>query len=130
YPDVNNLERSSQTHVPNRFIKYLIHKYQAPIDYGTTWEETRYWHIADARGGIAHELGHSFGLTHVSNCYGNLMKQGHDHPKNFLTPTQIRSVHNNLTRTNLIQFVTEDSYYNVGLRISQSQTWTNKRRIY
>lgn len=132
-PSTTNLTRSSQTHNINRFLKYLYHKYKATEDYNTTWEETRYWHIGDARLGVGHELGHCFGLSHSpSGCDHNLMKADYapDQHFNFLTPTQIRTVHDNLTKTNLIQFVTEDSYYDVGLRITQNQTWTGKRRIY
>lgn len=133
-PDFTNLDRSSQTHVPNTYIRYLYHKYQTPIEYGTTWATTRSWYINDSRGAIAHELGHSFGLLdNMPNCANNLMRQngtGAGISKNFLTPPQIRTSHDNLTKTNLIQFVTEDSYYNVGLKITQNQTWMEKRRIY
>src|SRR5690606_15286101 len=134
-PSSTDLERSSRTMVPERYLKYIYHKYQAQIECGTTWEVTRNWFINDSRGAVAHELGHSFSLSHTpSNCWNNLMRSGsgtasYDR-RNFLTPTQIRTVHDKLTNTNLIQFVTEDSYYDVGLRITQNQTWTGKRRIY
>ncbi|WP_314243391.1 hypothetical protein [Empedobacter tilapiae] len=134
FPSFTDFNKSSRTHVPLRFLKYFFHKYKLAEQYNTTWEETRNWHINDARGYIAHELGHNFNLSHTSNlCYNNVMRSGgtgEGSAANFLTPTQIRTVHDNLTKTNLIQFVTEDSYYNAGLKITQDQTWNGKRRIY
>lgn len=137
-PTQSNLERSSRTIVLNRFITYLYHKYRATVEHGQDWSVVRNWHINDARGGIAHELGHSFSLNHTnSNCKNNLMRQGWIHTdstsnkKNFLTPAQIRKAHKSLTNTNLIQFVTEDSYYNVGLQITQPNVVFNKKtRLY
>lgn len=136
-PTDRNLKRSSQTHQPNRFLKYITHKYQAPIEYNTTWEQTRNWHINDAKG-FAHELGHSFGLAHSSEYYStnrckySLMSQKGADPRNWLPPTEIKKIHWNLTRTNLMQFVTPESYYGLNAiwYINQDTEWNKPRRFY
>jgi hypothetical protein len=135
YPTDKNLQRSSQLHQPNRYLKYLLHKYQAPIEYNTTWEETRNWHLNDSKG-MSHELGHSFGLAHsneyysANTCKYSLMSQKGSDPRNWLPPTEIKKMHWNLTRTNLMQFVTPESHYGAVWYINENTTWDKPRRFY
>src|SRR5690606_18776861 len=123
-----------QVHVPNRYLKYILHRYRAPIIYNTTWEETRNWHTSAK--GIGHELGHSFGLGHTNEyhksntCTYSIMSQKGNHARNYLQPTEIKKIHWNLTRTNLMQFVTEDSHYGVSWKIEEDTIWDKPRRFY
>lgn len=134
-PSDNNLKRSSQLHLPNRYLKYLMHKFQAPIEYKTTWQETWYWHLGDARG-FGHEFGHNLGLGHSNEYHGAnkckyaMMSQTGGDPRNYIQPTEIKKMHWNLTRTNLMQFVTEDSHYGVTWPIDKDTIWDKPRRFY
>lgn len=137
FPTNTNLYRSSQVHLPNRFIKYLFHKYQATEIYNTNWENTRYWHLDDARG-FAHEFGHNLGLGHsneyhkTNQCTAALMSYAKNDTiiKQYIQPTEIKKMHWNLTRTNLMQFVTEDSHYGVSWLIDKDALWEKPRRFY
>lgn len=134
-PSDRNLKRSSQVHLPNRYLKYLFHKYVLTERYQNTWEETRTWHLADAKG-FAHEYGHELGLGHsneyhkTNTCKYSLMSQKSGDPKNYLQPTEIKKMHWNLTRTNLIQYVTEESHYGVTWFIENDTIWDKPRRFY
>src|SRR5690606_6852567 len=46
FPSASKLNRSSQVHAPNVYIKYLKQRYQSPKDYNTTWEETKNWWLS------------------------------------------------------------------------------------
>lgn len=135
FPTSTKLNLSSQIHLPNRYLKYLYHKYPIPIKYNTTWEETRWWHLGDAKG-LAHEFGHNFGLSHsneyhkTNTCKYSLMSQTGSDPKNYLQPTEIKKIHWNLTRTNMMQFVTEDSHYGVSWAIEKDTVWDKTQRFY
>ncbi|SMC35272.1 hypothetical protein [Moheibacter sediminis] len=135
FPSNRNLQRSSQVHLPNRYLKYLLHRYKLIIEYETTWEKTRWWHLGDAKG-LAHEFGHNFGLSHANEyhqtntCQYSLMSQKSADPKNYLQPTEIKKIHWNLTRTNMMQFVTEDSHYGANWIIEKDTVWDKPRRFY
>ncbi|MBS7332953.1 MAG: hypothetical protein KIG88_05070 [Weeksellaceae bacterium] len=135
FPSTTNLERTSSVHVPNRYLKYLWHRYQAPIEHKTNWNDTRNWHLGDAVG-TAHELGHTLGLSHsneyhgVNKCQYSIMSQAADHVRNYLQPTEILKAHKNLRESNLIQFVTDDSFLGNTFSINKSETWSRKQRFY
>lgn len=135
FPSSTNLERTSSVNIPNRYLKYLWHRYQAPIDHKTSWSETRNWHLGDAIG-TAHELGHTLGLSHnnqyhgANKCQYSIMSQAAGHARNYLQPTEILKAHKNLRESNLIQFVTEDSFLGNTFSINKSEIWSKKQRFY
>lgn len=134
-PSSTDLKRSSQLHSPNRYIAYLFQRYQSPKNYKTTWEETKWWWLGS---GFSHELGHNLGLNHSSEYYSankcryTLMSQKNDHNRNWLPPNEIKKIHWNLTRTNLMQFVTPESYYgsNAIWHLRENAVWDKPRRFY
>lgn len=134
FPDQVKLSRSSQVHIPNVYLSYLMQRYQSPKNYNTTWEKTKGWWLGG--GGAAHEFGHDFGLSHSSEyyraneCTYSLMSQKHTHQRNWLPPNEIRRMHWNLTRTNLMQFVTPESAYGAVWKLIQDTEWRKPRRFY
>lgn len=132
-PSTTNLNRSSQVHAPNRYTSYLRQRYQSPKEFNTVWSVTKGWWNSPA---FAHEIGYNLGLSHSSEYYGankckySLMSQKHDHPKNWLPPTEIKKIHWNLTRTNLMQFVTPESAYGALWLLTENTVWDKPRRFY
>lgn len=132
-PTEKDLGRSSQVHAPNAYLDYIYKRYQVPIDYNRSWKETKYWWISP---GLAHEFGHELGLSHsneyhgVNKCTYSLMSQKHKDQRNWLPPTEIKKMHWNLTRTNLMQFVTPESAYGATWKLTEDTTWDKPRRFY
>lgn len=132
-PSSTDLYRSSQVHAPNVYISYLRLRYQAVKEFKTTWDETKYWWF---NSGLPHEIGHNLGLNHsneyhrANKCKYAMMSQGGTDPRNYIQPTEIKKMHWNLTRTNLMQFVTEDSHYGVTWPIDKDTIWDKPRRFY
>lgn len=122
-PTTYDLERSSRVHMPNVFTKYWWMKHIAPDIYVEPWYNTiRGWFINSVGELIAHELGHSFWLYHVSDCEYNIM---HPDPISWDTysPEQIGKMHRSLAITNVRKFSTEDSYITSPYILSSNKLW-------
>lgn len=136
FPSTQNLNRTSQVHMPNVYLKYKYMREVAPAEYKKPWSEVRNWLVIDGSHGLTHELGHVFGLAHNNEHHGSnqckysVMSQKHNDPRNYLQPTEIQKIHENLTKTNLMQFVTDDSHYGKTVSINSDQNWSAKRRFY
>ncbi len=136
FPTQKKLNRSSQIHIPDVYLKYLKMRHQIPQEYKKPWKTVRRWFVdGDARG-LAHEIGHVFGLYHsnehhrANQCKYSLMSQQSSAPRNYLQPTEIRKIHYNLSATNLMNFVVDDASYNTTHTIYTNEVWNKKRRFY
>ena len=58
------------------------------------------------------------------------MSQAGLDPRNYLQPTEILKAHKNLRETNLIQFVTEDSFLGNTFLINENTNWDKTQRFY
>ncbi|MDG4946348.1 hypothetical protein NMK71_07975 [Weeksellaceae bacterium KMM 9713] len=137
FPTPSNLKRSSQIHYPGVYPKYFYMKNRAPQEFGKSWDkEIKDWYLIGDPKGLTHELGHNFGLGHANKYHGankckwTIMSQKHSDPRNYLQPTEIQKMHSNLSKTNMMQFVTEDSHYGTTQVLNKDQTWTELRRYY
>lgn len=135
YPNIMQLDKSSQVHIPNVYTKYILQRYWSPGHYNTTWSDTKGWWLAEAKG-AAHEFGHNFGLGHSSEYYRSndcdftIMNQKGNSKKNWLPPNEIRKMHWNLSRSNLMQFVTPESAYGAVWKLDKDTEWNKPRRFY
>lgn len=137
FPTPTNLKRSSQIHMPGVYPKYFYMKNRATQEFGKSWDkEVKNWYLIDDAKGLTHELGHNFGLGHANQYHGankcewTIMSQKHSDPRNYLQPTEIQKMHSNLSKSNMMQFVTEDSHYGTTQNLNKDQTWTEFRRYY
>lgn len=125
-PSTNDFTYSSKIHVPGMFSKYYWMKNYAPAVFNESWDPTiREWFIHTVGNQIAHELGHSFNLTHVSPCRYNLMSE---HAANIyfeesLTPDQIGEIHRYLSISSVRKYTTDESYLSTPYFITSDTEW-------
>jgi len=126
FPSLNDYSRSSKIHMPGVFSKYYWMKNYAPNVYSEPWDPViRGWFITSIGNQIAHELGHSFNLTHVSSCNYNLMSK---YPPNglfhaFLTPSEIGEIHRYLSISSIRKYTTDNSYLSIPYSITSDTEW-------
>lgn len=83
----------SVVHHPNAYLKYLFMQ-QFPYE----------WGYATFGRGLAHELGHSLGLSHLRTCNNIMDGAGTVNRKN-LTDYQVEKARKNITNTNLKKYL-------------------------
>ena len=126
FPSTNNFTRSSKIHVPGMFSKYYWMKNYAPAVFNESWASIiREWFIHTVGNQIAHELGHSFNLSHVSSYSNNLMSE---HPANSyfeesLTPDQIGQIHRFLSISCIRKYTTDESFLSTPYFITSDTEW-------
>lgn len=126
-PSINDFASSSIIHMPGVYSKYYWMKNYAPIVYPQySWDQTiREWFICSVGNQIAHELGHSFHLSHVGPCQYNLMSSNtaNNYFDAFLTPDQIGEMHRYLSISSVRKYSTDVSYLSTPYSITTDTEW-------
>ena len=126
FPTFHDFTHSSKIHMPGVFSKYYWMKNYAPNVFNESWNPTiRGWFIQTVGNQIAHELGHSLGLTHEYVCQYNLMSYSpiHSYFEASLTPNQIGIIHRNLSISSIRKYVTDGSLLSTPYTITTDTDW-------
>lgn len=132
FPDFLNPNASSRVHMLNKFSVYNWKRYSIPKtkkvikgwDHPDWENRVRATFISGTGTNLAHELGHSLGLSHSTSCETLMNPGGGAH--NFLPPTEIGRVHACCSFTNLRSFIANDTYIETK-SISSVESWYNMR---
>jgi hypothetical protein len=131
FPSRNDLARSSKIHMPNLFTKYWRMKNISTIQYGQPWDPiVREWFVSGASATLAHELGHSFDLTHINNCLWSIMNPSGSAYHRTFNPTEIGTMHRFLSISNIRQFVTDNSFITIPLNINSNTVFDLNIKLY
>ena len=125
-PSTNDFTQSSKIHVPGVFSKYYWMKNYAPAVFNESWDSTiREWFIHTVGNQIAHELGHSLGINHVTTCQYNLMSSpsANDYFEESLTPNQIGQIHRFLSISSIRKYTTNESFLSTPYYITSNTVW-------
>ena len=126
FPSITNLDNSSRIHMPDVYSKYYWMKNIVPEQEGQPWNPViRSWFVCSIGDLIAHELGHSLGLSHIFYCHHNLMYTypGEVGYEASLSPEQIGIAHRNISISNIRKFTTDNSYISYPYHISENTLW-------
>ncbi len=136
-PTTGDLERSSRIVMLNLYTDYMVKKNcvaDNPEFGSPSWEQVRNGWLLANHGNFLHEIGHSLSLDHNS-CQGhynygdNIMNQ-HNLGRTHFNSTQLGKMFKALSLSNVRQFVTEESFNNTCLTISNEQKFDINTRIY
>ncbi len=141
FPSSYNFNLDQSIQMRNMLIKYywmmhcVVNNNMNDPDYASdppTEDEAYSW-LRQGRC-LAHELGHSLDLVHTNpntcTCSKHLMMNqgcGYD---NFLSPTEIASMHDALSLGSVRRYVTETTYSSTPYPITTATTWNSNMRIY
>ena len=141
-PSYKELDRSSRICAAGGYNKYWWMKNVVPgsEQYNPKkypWSPViRNWMTGSSEHTMAHELGHSMGLSHANEYHGrnkcdeSIMHQGHGQPHNYLQPTELGKIHRNLRMSNIREFMVNDPYSPVPFIIDEDTEFTMDFRSY
>ncbi|MDD4141761.1 MAG: T9SS type A sorting domain-containing protein [Bacteroidales bacterium] len=103
----SNYDDGSYVHMPDLYIKFYWMRQWGSYLFDQQWSVIRGWFIHSTAGGILHELGHSFGLSHQFVCDRNIINPNGSSARDYLNDNQIYKMHKSIARTNIRKFVKE-----------------------
>lgn len=132
FPSYSDFNRSSQISYPNKYVSKIWMKEFYTKENNISWEKYVKGFFISYYRGLSHEIGHSLGLAHsneyhgTNKCFKAMMSQSGKSPRNYIQPSEIGKMHKALMTSNLIQFVSENSDFNVPLIIANNENWAFK----
>lgn len=130
-PSNKVLDRSSRINISGNYNKFWWMKHVVPFSAsrnpdGKPWDPNiKGWMVSSSEHTLAHELGHSMGLSHANEYHGrnkcdeSIMNQLFGKPHTYLQPSEIGKIHRNLRMTNIRNFLVEDIYSPVPMIITE-----------
>lgn len=143
FPNHQNLYASSRIHMPCLYSKYWWMKNIVPqleSEHHIPWLYDGYLTMAGSiAGSMAHELGHSFNLSHPredlshiiypdTGCMETIMQPSWHSPRNFLPPQEIGMMYFSSMTTNLQQYIPSNTY--LGTKLLQTTVTLPRMRMY
>ena len=141
-PSYKKLARSSRINLAGTYNKFYWMEHVFPADSasntnGYPWDPVVYgWMVHSFYHTVAHELGHSMGLSHANEHHGrnkcdeSIMNQLHGKPHNYLQPTELGKIHRNLRMSNIRELIVNDPYSPKPFIIDEDTEFTMDFRSY
>jgi hypothetical protein len=131
-PTVRDLDRSSRICLGNDYnqfwwLKNVVIEEEALNPKMEPWSVLQGWNYSGRGNVLAHELGHSMGLSHgneyhgLNKCHESIMNQLFVSPHNYLQPSEIGKMHLNLRVSNIRDFLQEDVYVKKPIIIEENR---------